>query len=109
MNTINKFKVSKEISPEGYVKYEYDKFDNVTVTRLGSGKMLLKQYEYDGLGRKVKEYEGNYSESKDKYKSFLILPRINVVKSETDAEGTLRHMSMMCTVILLRKQILTGL
>lgn len=43
-------------------------------------------YEYDGLGRKVKEYEGNYSESKDKYKSFSYYPN-NLVKSETDAEG----------------------
>ena len=80
--------VSKEISPEGYVKeYEYDKFDNVTVTRLGSGENVIKTiYEYDGLGRKIKEYEGNYSESKDKYKSFSYYPN-NLVKSETDAEG----------------------
>ena len=68
-------------------KYEYDKFDNVTVTRLGSGENVIKTiYEYDGLGRKIKEYEGNYSESKDKYKSFSYYPN-NLVKSETDAEG----------------------
>lgn len=47
--------VSKEISPEGYVKeYEYDKFNNITQVRnYGTGSIpAISIAEYDLLGRK---------------------------------------------------------
>ena len=81
--------VSKETSPEGYVKeYEYDKFNNVTVTRdYGTGsEAAVTITEYDKLSRKTAEYSPNYSADKSHGALISYYPDDNK-KTETDAEG----------------------
>ena len=81
--------VSKETSPEGYVKeYEYDKFNNVTVTRdYGTGsEAAVTITEYDKLSRKIAEYSPNYSANKSHGALISYYPDDNK-KTETDAEG----------------------
>lgn len=81
--------VSKEISSEGYVKeYEYDKFNNVTVTRdYGTGSdAAITIAEYDKLGRKVAEYSPNFSADKSHGTLITYYPN-DAVKTQTDALG----------------------
>ena len=81
--------ISKETSPEGYVKeYEYDKFNNVTVTRdYGTGsEAAVTITEYDKLSRKTAEYSPNYSADKSHGALISYYPDDNK-KTETDAEG----------------------
>ena len=81
--------VSKETSSEGYVKeYEYDKFNNVTVTRdYGTGSdAAVTIAEYDKLSRKIAEYAPNYSVDKSHGTLTSYYPDDNK-KTETDAEG----------------------
>ena len=81
--------VSKETSSEGYVKeYEYDKFNNVTVTRdYGTGSdAAVTIAEYDKLSRKIAEYAPNYSVDKSHGTLTSYYPDDNK-KTDTDAEG----------------------
>ena len=80
--------VSKEISPEGYVKeYEYDKFNNITQVRnYGTGSIpAISIAEYDLLGRKTAEYSPNFAD-KSKGTTSTYYPS-GTVKTMTDAMG----------------------
>lgn len=69
-------------------EYEYDKFNNVTVTRdYGTGSTPATTVaEYDLLSRKTAEYTPNYSADKSHGSLTTYYPDGNK-KSETDAEG----------------------
>lgn len=69
-------------------EYEYDKFNNVTVTRdYGTGSTPATTVaEYDLLSRKTAEYAPNYSADKSHGSLTTYYPNGNK-KSETDAEG----------------------
>ena len=69
-------------------EYEYDKFNNVTVTRdYGTGSTPATTIaEYDLLSRKTAEYAPNYSADKSHGSLTTYYPDGNK-KSETDAEG----------------------
>ena len=69
-------------------EYEYDKFNNVTVTRdYGTGSTPATTVaEYDLLSRKTAEYAPNYSADKSHGSLTTYYPDGNK-KSETDAEG----------------------
>lgn len=91
----SQLQVSKEITgydlPENlYVtkEYEYDKFNNVTVTRnYGTGSTAAVTIaEYDLLGRKTAEYTPNYSADKSHGTLTTYYPDGNV-KTVADAEG----------------------
>lgn len=91
----SQLQVSKEIigydlSENLYVtkEYEYDKFNNVTVTRnYGTGSTAAVTIaEYDLLSRKTAEYTPNYSADKSHGTLTTYYPDGNV-KTVTDAEG----------------------
>ena len=69
-------------------EYEYDKFNNVTVTRdYGTGSTPATTIaEYDLLSRKTAEYAPNYSADKSHGTLTTYYPDGNK-KTETDAEG----------------------
>ena len=71
-------------------EYEYDKFNNVTVTRdYGTGSTPATTVaEYDLLSRKTAEYAPNYSADKSHGSLTTYYPDGNK-KSETDAEGNI--------------------
>ena len=71
-------------------EYEYDKFNNVTVTRdYGTGSTPATTIaEYDLLSRKTAEYAPNYSADKSHGSLTIYYPDGNK-KSETDAEGNI--------------------
>ena len=80
------FDISKNIY--SVKEYEYDKFNNVTVTRdYGTGSTPATTIaEYDLLSRKTVEYAPNYSADKSHGSLTTYYPDGNK-KSETDAEG----------------------
>lgn len=69
-------------------EYEYDKFNNVTITRdYGTGSTSATTIaEYDLLSRKTAEYAPNYSADKSHGTLITYYPDGNK-KTETDAEG----------------------
>ena len=71
-------------------EYEYDKFNNVTVTRdYGTGSTPVTTIaEYDLLSRKTAEYAPNYSADKSHGSLTTYYPDGNK-KSETNAEGNI--------------------
>jgi len=87
---VSKETTSFDISKNLYSvkEYEYDKFNNVTVTRdYGTGSTPATTVaEYDLLSRKTAEYEPNYSADKSHGSLTTYYPDGNK-KSETDAEG----------------------
>ena len=82
------FDISKNIY--SVKEYEYDKFNNVTVTRdYGTGSTPATTIaEYDLLSRKTAEYAPNYSADKSHGSLTTYYPDGNK-KSETDAEGNI--------------------
>ena len=87
---VSKETTSFDISKNLYSvkEYEYDKFNNVTVTRdYGTGSTPATTVaEYDLLSRKTAEYAPNYSADKSHGSLTTYYPDGNK-KSETDAEG----------------------
>lgn len=87
---VSKETTSFDISKNLYSvkEYEYDKFNNVTVTRdYGTGSTPATTIaEYDLLSRKTVEYAPNYSADKSHGSLTTYYPDGNK-KSETDAEG----------------------
>ena len=87
---VSKETTSFDISKNLYSvkEYEYDKFNNVTVTRdYGTGSTPATTIaEYDLLSRKTAEYAPNYSADKSHGSLTTYYPDGNK-KSETDAEG----------------------
>ena len=87
---VSKETTSFDISKNLYSvkEYEYDKFNNVTVTRdYGTGSTPATTIaEYDLLSRKTAEYAPNYSADKSHGSLTIYYPDGNK-KSETDAEG----------------------
>ena len=87
---VSKETTSFDISKSLYSvkEYEYDKFNNVTVTRdYGTGSTPATTVaEYDLLSRKTAEYAPNYSADKSHGSLTTYYPDGNK-KSETDAEG----------------------
>ena len=87
---VSKETTSFDISKNLYSvkEYEYDKFNNVTVTRdYGTGSTPATTIaEYDLLSRKTAEYAPNYSADKSHSSLTTYYPDGNK-KSETDAEG----------------------
>ena len=87
---VSKETTSFDISKNLYSvkEYEYDKFNNVTVTRdYGTGSTPATTVaEYDLLSRKTAEYAPNYSADKSHSSLTTYYPDGNK-KSETDAEG----------------------
>ena len=87
---VSKETTSFDISKNLYSvkEYEYDKFNNVTVTRdYGTGSTPATTVaEYDLLSRKTAEYTPNYSADKSHGSLTTYYPDGNK-KSETDAEG----------------------
>ena len=87
---VSKETTSFDISKNLYSvkEYEYDKFNNVTVTRdYGTGSTPATTIaEYDLLSRKTAEYAPNYSANKSHGSLTTYYPDGNK-KSETDAEG----------------------
>ena len=87
---VSKKTTSFDISKNLYSvkEYEYDKFNNVTVTRdYGTGSTPATTVaEYDLLSRKTAEYAPNYSADKSHGSLTTYYPDGNK-KSETDAEG----------------------
>ena len=87
---VSKGTTSFDISKNLYSvkEYEYDKFNNVTVTRdYGTGSTPATTVaEYDLLSRKTAEYAPNYSADKSHGSLTTYYPDGNK-KSETDAEG----------------------
>ena len=87
---VSKETTSFDISKNLYSvkEYEYDKFNNVTVTRdYGMGSTPATTIaEYDLLSRKTAEYAPNYSADKSHGSLTIYYPDGNK-KSETDAEG----------------------
>ena len=87
---VSKETTSFDISKNLYSvkEYEYDKFNNVTVTRdYGTGSTPATTIaEYDLLSRKTAEYAPNYSADKSHGSLTTYYPNGNK-KSETDAEG----------------------
>ena len=87
---VSKETTSFDISKNLYSvkEYEYDKFNNVTVTRdYGTGSTPATTIaEYDLLSRKTAEYAPNYSADKS-HGSLTIYYPDGKKKSETDAEG----------------------
>lgn len=87
---VSKETTSFDISKNLYSvkEYEYDKFNNVTVTRdYGTGSIPATTIaEYDLLSRKTAEYAPNYSADKSHGSLTTYYPDGNK-KSETDAEG----------------------
>ena len=87
---VSKETTSFDISKNLYSvkEYEYDKFNNVTVTRdYGTGSTPATTIaEYDLLSRKAAEYAPNYSADKSHGSLTTYYPDGNK-KSETDAEG----------------------
>ena len=89
---VSKETTSFDISKNLYSvkEYEYDKFNNVTVTRdYGTGSTPATTIaEYDLLSRKTAEYAPNYSADKSHGSLTIYYPDGNK-KSETDAEGNI--------------------
>ena len=89
---VSKETTSFDISKNLYSvkEYEYDKFNNVTVTRdYGTGSTPATTVaEYDLLSRKTAEYAPNYSADKSHGSLTTYYPDGNK-KSETDAEGNI--------------------
>ena len=89
---VSKETTSFDISKNLYSvkEYEYDKFNNVTVTRdYGTGSTPATTIaEYDLLSRKTAEYAPNYSADKSHGSLTTYYPDGNK-KSETDAEGNI--------------------
>ena len=89
---VSKETTSFDISKNLYSvkEYEYDKFNNVTVTRdYGMGSTPATTIaEYDLLSRKTAEYAPNYSADKSHGSLTIYYPDGNK-KSETDAEGNI--------------------
>ena len=89
---VSKETTSFDISKNLYSvkEYEYDKFNNVTVTRdYGTGSTPATTVaEYDLLSRKTAEYTPNYSADKSHGSLTTYYPDGNK-KSETDAEGNI--------------------
>ena len=89
---VSKETTSFDISKNLYSvkEYEYDKFNNVTVTRdYGTGSTPATTVaEYDLLSRKTAEYAPNYSADKSHGSLTIYYPDGNK-KSETDAEGNI--------------------
>ncbi|HJH92986.1 MAG TPA: DUF6531 domain-containing protein [Oscillospiraceae bacterium] len=87
---VSKETTSFDISKNLYSvkEYEYDKFNNVTVTRdYGTGSTPATTVaEYDLLSRKTAEYTPNYSADKSHGSLTTYYPDGNK-KSETNAEG----------------------
>ena len=87
---VSKKTTSFDISKNLYSvkEYEYDKFNNVTVTRdYGTGSTPATTVaEYDLLSRKTAEYTPNYSADKSHGSLTTYYPDGNK-KSETNAEG----------------------
>ena len=87
---VSKETTSFDISKNLYSvkEYEYDKFNNVTITRdYGTGSTPATTVaEYDLLSRKTAEYAPNYSADKSHGSLTTYYPDGNK-KSETDAEG----------------------
>ena len=87
---VSKKTTSFDISKNLYSvkEYEYDKFNNVTVTRdYGTGSTPATTVaEYDLLSRKTAEYAPNYSADKSHGSLTTYYPDGNK-KSETNAEG----------------------
>ena len=87
---VSKETTSFDISKNLYSvkEYEYDKFNNVTVTRdYGTGSTPATTVaEYDLLSRKTAEYTPNYSADKSHGSLTIYYPDGNK-KSETNAEG----------------------
>lgn len=89
---VSKETTSFDISKNLYSvkEYEYDKFNNVTVTRdYGTGSTPATTVaEYDLLSRKTAEYTPNYSADKSHGSLTTYYPDGNK-KSETNAEGNI--------------------
>ena len=89
---VSKETTSFDISKNLYSvkEYEYDKFNNVTVTRdYGTGSTPATTVaEYDLLSRKTAEYAPNYSADKSHSSLTTYYPDGNK-KSETNAEGNI--------------------
>ena len=89
---VSKETTSHDLSQNLYSvkEYEYDKFNNVTVTRdYGTGSTPATTIaEYDLLSRKTAEYAPNYSADKSHGSLTIYYPDGNK-KSETDAEGNI--------------------